>query len=161
MTKKVSLTYLTKIEDNANTTICNFANEYIGGGALGSSTAQEECLFLIFPEMYAAMLFCEPMQPNEAIAILGAKRYANYDGFGHTLTFAGPFQAKTVDESFRDIIAFDSIHYQKRNSDQEASMGFMMRDLNKCMVAFTPVQGTRYADISTGKWGCGVFNGSA
>ena len=47
----------------------DFANKYIGGGALHGGCVQEEILFLIFPELYVSMLFCEVMSPIEAIVI--------------------------------------------------------------------------------------------
>lgn len=37
----------------------DFANEYIGGGALLGGNVQEEILFAIKPELYISMLFNE------------------------------------------------------------------------------------------------------
>ena len=33
------------------------------------------------------MLFCERMDPHEALLIVGMKKYANYTGYGDTLEF--------------------------------------------------------------------------
>mmetsp|Transcript_3845 Transcript_3845/g.3779 ORF Transcript_3845/g.3779 Transcript_3845/m.3779 type:complete len:108 (+) Transcript_3845:111-434(+) len=91
MTKRVEVRFGGKIEEQPNATLSNFANEYIGGGSLNSGTAQEEILFLIFPEMYTSMLFCEPMQKNESIVMFNVRRYSNYTGFGQSLEYAGTF----------------------------------------------------------------------
>lgn len=53
--------------------MADFANEYIGGGALNWGCVQEEILFLIYPELMVSCLFCEKMTPSEAIIIKGAK----------------------------------------------------------------------------------------
>jgi len=45
---------------------------------------QEEIRFLICPEMIISCLICEKMQPDEAILIVGAERYSNYDGYDRT-----------------------------------------------------------------------------
>lgn len=54
--KKVKLENEKKIEDflASDTILGDFANEYIGGGAADFGNVQEEILFLIFPELFAA-----------------------------------------------------------------------------------------------------------
>lgn len=41
---------------------------------------QEEILFVIKPELIAAMLFLPSMSENEAIEMVGAERFSNYKG---------------------------------------------------------------------------------
>lgn len=69
--------------------LADFANEYIGGGAADFGNVQEEILFLIFPEFFAAQLLCERMATHEAIAIKGIKQFSCYSGYGDSLEFAG------------------------------------------------------------------------
>lgn len=45
---------------------------------------QEEIRFLICPEMIVSCLLCEKMAPDEAILIIGAERYSDYEGYAET-----------------------------------------------------------------------------
>lgn len=78
-----------RIEDYAgpDSMMIDFANEYVGGGCLTYGSVQEEILFLIYPELNTVCLFSERMQSNEAIIMKGARRYADYSGYGYNLLF--------------------------------------------------------------------------
>lgn len=52
----------------------DFANRYLGGGALGHGCVQEEIRFMINPELIVGMLFCESMKSSEAILIYGTEQ---------------------------------------------------------------------------------------
>ncbi|KAF7133377.1 hypothetical protein RHSIM_Rhsim09G0002700 [Rhododendron simsii] len=58
----------------------DFANKYLGGGALNRGCVQEEIRFMINPELIAGMLFLPSMADNEAIEIVGTERFSNYTG---------------------------------------------------------------------------------
>jgi poly(ADP-ribose) glycohydrolase len=79
------------IEDSDADWHADFANEYIGGGALIGGNVQEEILFVIKPECLVSMLFCAKMDQNEAIMITGAERYSKYTGYGHSFRWGGPY----------------------------------------------------------------------
>lgn len=55
------------IEDFPEMYMVDFANSYIGGGALSSGCLQEEIIFMTYPELYISILFCESMNDNEVI----------------------------------------------------------------------------------------------
>lgn len=67
--------------------IVDFANKYIGGGSLNLGLAQEEILFLIFPELNVSVLFTECLNDNEALFISNAKRFSLYSGYLQTLEY--------------------------------------------------------------------------
>jgi poly(ADP-ribose) glycohydrolase len=71
--------------EHSDMTVVDFANAYIGGGSLTKGSAQEEILFLIYPQLYATIPFCAKMKYNEAIFLSNFRRYATYTGYGHTL----------------------------------------------------------------------------
>ncbi|KAJ0092645.1 hypothetical protein Patl1_26678 [Pistacia atlantica] len=72
---------LGSIEDHSTDVLqVDFANKYIGGGALHRGCVQEEIRFMINPELIAGMLFLPSMADNEAIEIVGAKRFSDYNG---------------------------------------------------------------------------------
>jgi len=52
----------------------DFANRFLGGGALGHGCVQEEIRFMINPELIVGMLFCESMKSSEAILIYGTEQ---------------------------------------------------------------------------------------
>ncbi|XP_031256537.1 poly(ADP-ribose) glycohydrolase 1-like [Pistacia vera] len=72
---------LGSIEDHSTDALqVDFANKYIGGGALHRGCVQEEIRFMINPELIAGMLFLPSMADNEAIEIVGAERFSDYNG---------------------------------------------------------------------------------
>jgi poly(ADP-ribose) glycohydrolase len=63
------------IEKATNCLQADFANEYIGGGALFGGCVQEEIRFVISPECLVSMLLCDRMGDFESIAIRGTEQY--------------------------------------------------------------------------------------
>lgn len=49
----------------------DFANKYIGGGALGRGLVQEEIRFMVCPEMIVSRLFTEVLEKNECLVMTG------------------------------------------------------------------------------------------
>lgn len=78
------------IEDFFGQVKVDFANSFIGGGALSSGCVQEEIMFATHPELYATQLLCESMEPNEAIHLIGFKRYARNKGYSYKTSYLGP-----------------------------------------------------------------------
>ena len=74
MSQKIVLDNTTRIEEQPNSTIVDFANKFIGGGALTHGTTQEEILFLICPELFASILMCPKIEDNEAIVFKNVQR---------------------------------------------------------------------------------------
>jgi poly(ADP-ribose) glycohydrolase len=160
------------IEDSAYDSLhADFANRHIGGGALGQGCVQEEILFVIKPECIAAMALCEGMEPNEAIYIRGACRYASYSGYGRTFRFVAPYAEPTEragcdDDAFAVdccVTAFDALELQDEESAAEQfSVRLMKREIVKAFAAFSgderELRG-RYPAVATGNWGCGAFGG--
>lgn len=104
------------IEDHEEEALeVDFANEYLGGGALNKGCVQEEIRFMINPELIAGMLFLPAMQQNEAIEIVGAERFSKYEGYASGFRFAGDY----VDTRHQDfcgrretkIVAIDALSY--------------------------------------------------
>lgn len=91
----------------------DFANRYLGGGALHRGCVQEEIRFMINPELIAGMLFLPSMSDNEAIEIVGTERFSNYAGYAATFRYSGDH----VDKKERDslgrlktrIVAIDAL----------------------------------------------------
>ncbi|KAL5990734.1 hypothetical protein ACLOJK_011638 [Asimina triloba] len=100
----------------------DFANKYIGGGALSAGCVQvvatkivitqkkilvskigigtqlravdEEIRFMVNPESIISMLFLSSMDDNEAIEIIGAERFSKYTGYGSSFCFSGDYLDK-------------------------------------------------------------------
>lgn len=102
------------IEDQLSDALeIDFANKYIGGGALHKGCVQEEIRFMINPELIAGMLFLPAMADNEAIEIVGVERFSNYTGYGSSFRFSGDHvDKKEVDVLGRRktrIVAIDAL----------------------------------------------------
>ncbi|CAH0581095.1 unnamed protein product [Chrysodeixis includens] len=155
------------IEDADALIQVDFANKYLGGGVLGHGCVQEEIRFVICPELMVSMLFTEVLSPNEALMIIGAERYSNYTGYGHTFRWAGDCVDLTpFDSSGRRrcaVLAIDALPYS--SVIREFSRDAITRELNKAWVGFsfdTDPQSERpqYPGVATGNWGCGAFGGT-
>ncbi|KAG9453565.1 hypothetical protein H6P81_006469 [Aristolochia fimbriata] len=115
----------------------DFANSYIGGGALRTGCVQEEIRFMINPELIVAMLFLPSMVDNEAIEIVGAERFSSYGGYGSSFVFLGDFLDKSnLDSLGRQktrIVAIDALCYPR--SKQYKVQG-LIRETNKAFCGF-------------------------
>eukprot|EP01100_Stratorugosa_tubuloviscum_P011549 TRINITY_DN516_c1_g4_i4.p1 TRINITY_DN516_c1_g4~~TRINITY_DN516_c1_g4_i4.p1 ORF type:complete len:304 (+),score=64.38 TRINITY_DN516_c1_g4_i4:100-1011(+) len=84
------------IEESTDCAQVDFANQFIGGGALEFGNVQEEMRFAKSPELLVTMLLCHPMHFNEAIIITGTQLYSSSIGYGGRWRFAGNFQDPTT-----------------------------------------------------------------
>ncbi|OEL31608.1 Poly(ADP-ribose) glycohydrolase 1 [Dichanthelium oligosanthes] len=155
----------------------DFANRYLGGGALSSGCVQEEIRFMINPELIVGMLFMASMEDNEAIEIVGAERY------GSSFRFVGDYlDSKPSDLMGRRrtrIVAIDALDCPTRLHYESSGL---LRELNKAFCGFfyqsklqqyaklfqdsnnkdtsPTISSDEYIGVSTGNWGCGAFGGN-
>ncbi|XP_078170402.1 poly(ADP-ribose) glycohydrolase 1-like isoform X1 [Carex rostrata] len=115
----------------------DFANEYLGGGALSRGCVQEEIRFMINPELTIGMLFMPCMRDNEAIEIIGVERFAKYMGYGSSFRFVGDYvDTKPFDKMRRRktrILAIDAL-YSPRIAQYEVRC--LLREANKALCGF-------------------------
>ena len=143
----------------------DFANMFIGGGVLQDGNVQEELYFAVHPELYLSMLFCEVMDDNEAIVIVGAERVAEYSGYGSPAKFTKVHDdMRVLDREGRlnhHMVAIDARPYNW-DSAQQFSLTETLRELNKARIGFNGDEHETPAcrrPIVTGNWGCGMFCG--
>ncbi len=72
----------------------DFANQWIGGGALGDGAVQEELMFVCHPELYVTMLLCEKMNDKEALGFEGFGKEMKVEGYGYSFKYAGREEAR-------------------------------------------------------------------
>ena len=139
----------------------DFANEWLGGGALRYGCVQEEILFVIKPQLLVGMLLCERMGPHEAIAITGARQFSLTTGYAGTFAFAGEYSAgqlpqvallelprwclyppaasrqAAVKASLRDavVVAFDAVDYSGLPASEQYRPERIEREVRKAMAA--------------------------
>jgi len=151
------------MSDIPKTDIVDFANKFIGGGCMQFSTVQEEILFLVFPELFAARMINICMRPSEAIIIKGLQRFAVGKGYADTFDFDKPYEDELVKEIKddkdcidRSIIAIDAIYFFLLDEKGEQFMQECVdREIKKAIAGFQVGKKT----IATGRWGCGAFKG--
>ncbi|KAL0722102.1 hypothetical protein Bca4012_036701 [Brassica carinata] len=139
----------------------DFANKYLGGGALRKGCVQEEIRFMINPELIAGMLFLPAMEVSEAIEVVGAERFSRYTGW-----FAGDY----IDTKERDvfgrrkarIIAIDALRHPGISQYKPECL---LREAKKALCGFLHVCKNQCIDhedgvgVATGNWGCGAYGG--
>lgn len=156
------------IEDAQGCLQVDFANKYIGGGALGSGCVQEEIRFAISPELVPTCLIACVLDAEDALAITGSRIFSAYSGYGWDMRHAGPGQDATpvVDgKTACCVVAIDAVAFPRRAGlAAQLAQGLLLRELLKALAGFGvagPECGVQeFPGVATGKWGCGVFNGS-
>jgi Poly (ADP-ribose) glycohydrolase (PARG) len=154
-----------KIEDYPQESIkIDFANKYIGGGVLNGGCVQEEILFSIYPELLISMILCPVMEENEAIAITGAIRAANYTGYAWGFRFHSESNENIeIDHRKRvknTFVAIDALVCF--NIESQFTPDYILRELNKAYIGFFKnfyEEPENLVPVVTGKWGCGEFGG--
>jgi len=140
---------------------CDFANASIGGGVLlntPGSTAQEEITFATHPELCTAKLVAESMRDDEALLLLGARRFCRSSGYLETFAFAGVADDGAAADA--PYVAIDAAKYSDMAPHVQFRDKMTKRDLLKALVGFRgAVDAMGTATIATGCWGCGAFNG--
>lgn len=126
------------IEDQSRGALeVDFANKYLGGGALSKGCVQEEIRFMINPELIAGMLFLSSMSDNEAIEIVGAERFSNYSGYASTFRYAGDHvDLRELDSLGRrktKIVAIDALSHPGL---KQYRADFLLREVNKAFCGF-------------------------
>jgi len=141
------------IEDTGYGTLqVDFANRFLGGGVLTRGAVQEEIRLTICTESLIGLMFCEMMEENEAIIIIGAERFTDYDGYSSTFRCIGRhYDATPVDPLLNRLqtalIAIDAIPF--RSSSQQFERWTILREVLKAMAGFgveERVLGVRRAD---------------
>ena len=158
-----------KIEESDAFMHVDFANKNLQIHCNIPSCTQEEVLFTIRPALYITLLIAETMAANEAIYMLGCKRYCNYKGYLNTFQFDGPYEEIHNSKMISGLIAIDSVVNYGNTEFTKVSID---RDLNKALLGFNGIdkeieesnkKGEIYLNIkkiSTGNWGCGAFCGN-
>ena len=144
----------------------DFANKYIGGGALTGGNVQEEILFAVEPEATVSMFFMEVMDKNDAIGIYNTIEYSKYSGYGYQFKYEKSAITSDLTKIKRhkiiaiDAMDFSSSYYIYKIRNQEN----IMRDIHKAYVGFNLInfktEKNTKKTIATGNWGCGAFGGN-
>jgi len=110
------------------------------------------------------------MLTEEAIQVLGGEQFSAYKGYARSLEFGGnhvdPAEQLEDGTVLVTILAMDALDLRGRDSSVAAQLDprYLLRDLNKSLAAFTPVDEDsfrRFPKVATGNWGCGAFCGCA
>ncbi|XP_061369402.1 poly(ADP-ribose) glycohydrolase 1-like isoform X2 [Gastrolobium bilobum] len=126
------------IEDQSSGAVeVDFANKYLGGGALRRGCVQEEIRFMISPELIAGMLFLPSMADNEAIDIVGVERFSSYTGYASSFRFSGDYvderDIDTLGRRKTRIVAIDALCSPGM---RQYRANFLLRETNKAFCGF-------------------------
>ncbi|PFH36039.1 poly(ADP-ribose) glycohydrolase [Besnoitia besnoiti] len=161
----------------------DFADQYLGGLSMfKGDIAQEEFLFITYPELLPVMLLSDIMRANEAVVMKGAERFVFSDGYEWTFRItaaAGPWTKLPPTKHYgvqgvvpmdrlgrRDVtvVGIDAVQFFVRAAQYTKEM--IDRELLKAVIGFKgdpfeEVMALSHQAVATGLWGCGVFNGDA
>uniref|UniRef100_A0A667XKD6 poly(ADP-ribose) glycohydrolase n=1 Tax=Myripristis murdjan TaxID=586833 RepID=A0A667XKD6_9TELE len=141
----------------------DFANQFVGGGVIGSGLVQEEIRFLINPELIVSRLFTEALGHKECLIITGTQQYSSYTGYAQSYKWGGSHQDSTPRDGWQrkctEIVAIDALQF--RSFLEQFHPARINRELNKayCGFARPGERSQNLSAVATGNWGCGVFGG--
>ncbi|XP_059655744.1 poly(ADP-ribose) glycohydrolase 1-like [Cornus florida] len=126
------------IEDQPSEALeVDFANKYLGGGALHRGCVQEEIRFMINPELIAGMLFIPSMADNEAVEIVGTERFSNYTGYASSFRFVGDYVDKRdFDHMGRRKTRITAIDALCNPGKRQYGLKCLLREINKAFCGF-------------------------
>lgn len=130
----VYISHIRKIEDSNAYMHLDFANKNLMIHKIIPSLTQEEILFSLRPALFVSLLVSETIADNEAIFMLGCRRYCTYKGYLRNFEFTGGYEERKNNKFISGIIAIDSVI---NFSDMQFDENFIERDLNKAYLGFT------------------------
>lgn len=154
-------------DDDSRAVLIDFANRFIGGGFITRGSVQEEIMFLEYPELLVSRLVNDIMESKDAIIIRGVEKYSKYKGYGESLSYDGKYTEHLKAISgviMRDIVAIDAIKFEGKEISKQFNFLFFFREMKKAWVGFAAdklLDPSSQRLISTGRWGCGAFNGNS
>ncbi|RKO90865.1 hypothetical protein BDK51DRAFT_50234 [Blyttiomyces helicus] len=123
---------------------------------------QEEIRFIINPELIVSRLFVEELGDEEALIMVGAERFSDYEGYGDTFKWKGPHEDLAPRDALcrlkTEIIAVDALHFGAFPEDQYKRSA-IVRELNKAYCGFLPSPASCYDAAAPLATGCGAFRG--
>ena len=139
--------------------LVNFANRSFQTGRIIPSATQEEVLFCVRPELYAAMFICQTVYENEIIIISNAFKLMDNSGYLNSFKFEN-LKNNIFSADYNDLIKNDNEnilcldatfkeHYLYKSILQDCSKFYSACDF--C------AKKNENPGISTGSWGCGAF----
>lgn len=147
------------IDDQAHFIRLDFANRWIGGGALADGCVQEEITFAQCPELNALRWNHGPLQDEEAVVVCGHQQYScikkgTYGSgirYGHALT----------PPMLRDgaLLIVDALDYRDLEECTQYTVQAIEREVRKLVSGLSSALVAEYANVAGGNWGCGVFQG--
>ena len=118
-------------------------------------------MFSNHPELFVTMLLCECMEKNEALQMIGFRKYNCNKGYGMETVYNGPELHQYGIDSFgrvKDFITAVDASVMHKRSGQQFSRDVIKREILKAYTGFC-LQTEETNQIITGNWGCGAFEG--
>lgn len=153
------------IDDAKEMLRVDFANRLIGGAVIAYGNVQEEITFCECPELIVCRLFFPAMKPNEAIVVVGAEQFSQHTGYGSSLRYGGAFSdpSPTLKDGMLGsyVVAIDALDLRSADWRDQYSDTLILRELTKAWAGFNILEIETPANLATGNWGCGAFEGNA
>lgn len=146
------------IDDQQAMVRLDFANKYIGGGALADGAVQEEITFAQCPGLNTLRWNHTRLEHAESLAVTNYRQYGRVKAgtYGGGIRYGEP-----VSPSQRcggALLAVDALDF-RYNSVDEYSRAAVYREVMKLVSGLTSPAVRDVTCVAGGNWGCGVFGG--
>jgi len=125
-----------------NNIMADFANQVIGGGALGFGNVQEELMFTKCPELIVSMLIFNKMENYQSLYFENFRTFSKTSGYGGGFEYDGEDDdCSILNEELNikkhAIVAIDALDFRNMDLNKQLSEEFVLREINKAFIGFT------------------------
>ncbi|KPI85482.1 putative poly (ADP-ribose) glycohydrolase [Leptomonas seymouri] len=146
------------IDDQHEAIRLDFANRWIGGGALSSGAVQEEVTFAQCPALNALRWYQSRLGHSESIVVMDYRQYGCMQAgtYGSLLRYG---EACCPPRTCRGaLLAVDALDFRFDTVD-EYSQAAVYREMMKLVGGLSSAALSALPTVAGGNWGCGVFGG--
>ncbi|KPA84135.1 putative poly (ADP-ribose) glycohydrolase [Leptomonas pyrrhocoris] len=146
------------IDDQQGMIRLDFANRWIGGGALSGGAVQEEITFAQCPALNALRWYQSRMGHAESIVVTDYRQYGRVQAgtYGSLLSYGEAFCPPRTCRGA--LLAVDALDFRSDTVD-EHSRAAVYREVMKLVSGLSGAAVHALPAVAGGNWGCGVFGG--
>lgn len=146
------------IDDQEEMIRVDFANRWVGGGALSAGAVQEEVTFAQCPALNVLRWFHGRLGHTESLVVTHYTQYGRVEAgtYGSTLRFGAAVSPPRLCRGA--LLVVDALDF-RYDAVEESSAAAVYRELVKLVGGLACPALMSLPDVAGGNWGCGVFGG--
>ncbi|EPY21547.1 poly(ADP-ribose) glycohydrolase [Angomonas deanei] len=147
------------IDDQQSMIRLDFANAWIGGGALADGCVQEEITFAQCCGLNTLRWNQRPLKEEESVVVKGYAQYGVVEKgtYGFNISYGGCIAGGKIMGGALAVV--DAADFRFHPASDQYSTAFIRRELQKLLSALLHPSVKDITSVAGGNWGCGIFGG--